>query len=66
VASVRSCLKLPLCPTEPAPAGSKADLLLAKAEPISDGGSPLWDNVFQKGEKSCVTAIEEGEMNEKM
>jgi len=39
VASVRSCQKLPLCPTEPWPAGTKMDPLQAKAEPISDGGS---------------------------
>ena len=35
VASVSSCRKLPPCPTEPMPAGSKTDLLLAKAEPNS-------------------------------
>jgi len=39
VASVRSCQKLPLCLVKPVPARSKTDLLLAKAEPISDGGS---------------------------
>jgi len=39
VSSVRSCWKLPLCQTEPMPAGSKMDPLLSKAEPISDGGS---------------------------
>jgi len=39
VASVRSCEKLPLCPTEPMPASSKTDLLLAKAKPICDSGS---------------------------
>jgi len=39
VASVRSCQKLPPCLIELMPAGSKADLLLAKAEPISDSGS---------------------------
>ena len=39
VASVRSCQKLPPCLTEPMPAGSKTDPLLAKAEPISNGGS---------------------------
>ena len=39
VASVRSCWKLPLCLTEPTPAGSKMDPPLAKAEPISDSGS---------------------------
>jgi len=39
VASVRRCQKLPPCLIEPMPAGSKTDPLLAKAEPISDGGS---------------------------
>jgi len=38
VASVRSCQKLPLCPMEPVPAGSKMDSLLAKAEPTTVGG----------------------------
>ncbi|CAM9657415.1 unnamed protein product, partial [Bubo scandiacus] len=31
--------QLPPCPMEPMPAGSKMDPLLAKAEPISHGGS---------------------------
>ena len=35
VASVRSCWKLPPCLTEPMPAGSKTDPLLAKVKPIS-------------------------------
>ena len=39
MASVRSCEKLPLCLIKPVPAGSKTDLLLAKAKPISNGGS---------------------------
>jgi len=39
VASVRSCEKLPPCLTEPTPAVSKTDPLLAKAKPISNGGS---------------------------
>jgi len=39
VASVRSCWNLPPCPMEPTAAGCKTDPLLAKAEPISDGGS---------------------------
>ena len=39
VASVRRCQKLPLCPIEPMPAGSKMDPPLAKAEPISNDGS---------------------------
>jgi len=37
--SMRSCWKLPLCFIEPMSAGSKTDLLLAKAEPINNGGS---------------------------
>jgi len=39
MASVRSCEKLPACPIEPMPAGSKRDLPLVKAEPSSNGGS---------------------------
>ena len=39
VASVRSCEKLPLCLMEPMPAGSRTDVLLAKVNPISDGGN---------------------------
>ena len=39
VASVRSCWELPLCPTEPIPASSKMDLLLAGAKPTRDSGS---------------------------
>ena len=37
--SVSSCEKLPLYPVELVPASPKTDLLLAKAEPISSGGS---------------------------
>jgi len=37
-ASDRTCQKLPLCLTEPVPASSKTDLLLAKTKPVSDGG----------------------------
>jgi len=64
VASVRSCWKLSLCPTEPVPASSKLDLLLAKAEPISDSGSTSGvTHLRRKKEKkkTCVTAIEAGE-----
>ena len=39
MASVRSSQKLPPCLIKPVPAGSKTDLLLAKAKPISNGGS---------------------------
>jgi len=49
VASVRSCEKLPPCLIKPVPAGSKTDPLLAKDEPISDGGSTS-DNIFKKGQ----------------
>lgn len=38
VVSVRSWQKLPPCPVEPRPAGSKMGPPLAKAEPISDHG----------------------------
>ena len=36
---MRSCWKLPLCPTERMPAGSETDPLLAQAEPISDSSN---------------------------
>lgn len=39
VSSVRSCQELPPFLMEPKPAGSKMDLLLAKAGLITDGGS---------------------------
>ena len=51
VASVRSCLKLPLCLIKPMPAGSKMDPLLAKAEPISDGGSASVITYLRKGKE---------------
>ena len=50
MASVRSCCKLPSCPIEPMPAGAKTDLPLAKAEPISEGGSTS-GITFKKGKK---------------
>lgn len=39
VVSVRNCQKLPPCPTESMPAGSRVDPLLAEADPISNSGS---------------------------
>jgi len=39
LASVRSCKRLPPRLIKPVPAGSKTDLPLAKAKPISNGGS---------------------------
>jgi len=50
VASVRSCQKLPLCPTDPVPAGSKMDPLVAKAQPISNGGSASGITQLKRGE----------------
>ena len=52
MASVRSCEKLPPCLVEPVPAGSKTDLLLAKAKPISDGGSASVITYLRRG-KTC-------------
>ena len=37
--SMRSCQKLPACPTEPTPASSKMDPPLAKAKPTRNGGN---------------------------
>ena len=51
VASVRSCSKLPLCPIKLMPAGSKTDLLLAKAHPISNSGSASVITYLRKAEE---------------
>jgi len=50
---VRSCKKLPLCPIEPVPVpdGSLMDRLVAKAEPIGDGGSTAM-TYLRSGEKN--------------
>ena len=53
LASVRSCQKLPPCLTEPMPAGAKMDLLLAKTEPSSNGGSPSGITRLRR-KKPCV------------
>jgi len=54
VASVEGCWKLLLCLS--VPAGPKTDPLLAKAEPISDGGSV--SGIAELSKKSnCVTAF---------
>ena len=53
------CEKLPeasLCPTEPMPADSKMDPPLAKAEPISDGGSNSGITDLRRGENCWATA----------
>ena len=51
MASVRRCRKFPPCLIEPMPAGSKTDPLLAKAEPISDGGSASGITYLRRGKK---------------
>jgi len=38
-------------------AGSKTDPLLAKAEPISDGGSTSGITELRRGKSYCATAI---------
>jgi len=51
VAFVRSCEKLPLYLTKPVQACSKRDKLMAKAEPISNGGSASVITCSRKGKK---------------
>jgi len=45
------CEKLPLCLIKPVLAGSKIDLLLAKAKPMSDGGSASVRTYLRRGRK---------------
>lgn len=52
LASVIRYYKLSLCPMDPIPAGTKMDLLLAKAEPITDGGNTSGIKELRRG-KSC-------------
>ena len=66
MASARRCQKLPLCPTEPMSAGSKTDPLLAKAEPISDGGSTSVITYLRREKSYCAAAIAAGERSENM
>lgn len=49
---MRSCQKPPICWIEPKPAGSKKDLLLAKARPISDSSSAS-GIAYLRGQKAC-------------
>ena len=66
VASVRTCQKLPLCPIEPMPAGSKMDPQLAKAEPINDSGSASGIIYLRRGKKPCTTETAARERSENM
>ncbi|KAK4816018.1 hypothetical protein QYF61_011008 [Mycteria americana] len=50
-------------PTEPMPASCKMDPPLAKAEPISDGGSTSGITYLSRGKKTCATAAEEKSEN---
>ena len=52
VASIRRCQKLPQSPTEPMTVGSNTDPLLAKDEPISDGGSASVITYLRRGNKN--------------
>jgi len=62
VASVRSCEKLPPCLIKPVPAGSKTDPPLAKAKPLSNGGSASGITYLRRGRKNCSeTAVERQE-----
>jgi len=63
VASVRSCQKLPPCLIQPVLDGSETDLPLAKAKPISDGGSASGITQLRKGRKNSVVKwqLERGE-----
>jgi len=54
VASVRICEKLPPCLIKPVPASAKTDLLLAKAKPISDGGSASVITYLRRGRKKTA------------
>jgi len=65
MASVRSCPTLRLRLTEPMPAGSRTDPLLAKAEPISDSGSTSVITYLrrQKPQHNSIFAAREGSEN---
>jgi len=63
VDSVRRCQKLPLHPPDPEPASSEMDLLLAKAEPVSNSGSASVITQLRRG-KTCVTAFAARERSE--
>jgi len=60
VASVRSCQKLPPCLIKLVPAGSKTDLRLAKAKPISNGHSASRIAHLRSGEKPAQLQLERG------
>jgi len=60
VASVRRYQNLPPYQTDPVAASSKKDPLLAKAEPISKGGSISWITHLRRQKNCRATIAEEG------
>ena len=63
--SLRSCEKLTPCLIKPVSAGSKTDLPLAKAKPISDGGNTSGIAYLRKERKNCgETAVKREEWDE--
>ena len=63
---MRSCQKLPPCPTEPMPAGSETDPPLAKAEPISNSGSASGIRYLRRKKKLQGTETAARERSENM
>jgi len=55
--SMRRDQELPLCLTKTVPAGSKVDILLAKAEPIRNSGSTSVITYLRQGEKKWAEAV---------
>lgn len=63
VDSLRRCQKLSLCLTESVLASSKTDTPLAKAEPVSDGGSRSGTTHLKREKTSCEITDEERSNN---
>lgn len=63
MASLRSCLKLPWCPTKPVPASSRMAPLLAKLEPIGDVGSASVKTHLRRGKTVLQQQPEERSEN---
>ena len=66
MASVRSCEKLPPCLIQPVPGSSKTDPSLAKAKPISDGGSTFVITYLKKGNQKNAVKWQWRERSEMM
>lgn len=63
VKSVSRNHKLSPCPTEPVSAGSKADLPLAKVEPINNVGSVSVIMCLRRGKNAVQQWLKEGSEN---